>query len=259
MKKYIFAFFVLALFLVACGKQAETGTAEQQKLGGTPEKTEPAKVSDAFKGFMAYKAGSWVEWETQGETTTTMRMEVISFDNGVLRMQTSGNTGGNEFVSQMWMNTNNNYQPSKYVMKSGGQVLCMDVKDAPAANLPDEKNYENNVGIIGTGTYTTPTGKTVSVTKFKDADSKSESWVSGEVPFGLAKTIDPDGKITTVLKDFGTSGAASKISDVEIANCKDVNALMQQAQGAQANTPSNACDYCNQLQGDYKQQCLASC
>jgi hypothetical protein len=82
-------------------------------------------------------------------------------------------------------------------------------------------SYDPNLPDMSYGTYTTPTGKTVNVAKFKQ--QAGEGWVSSQVPIGMVKAIDASGKTTMYLYDFGTSGAHRDISGAEMENCTQVS------------------------------------
>ncbi|MFH1237776.1 MAG: hypothetical protein V1648_05245 [Candidatus Aenigmatarchaeota archaeon] len=119
-----------------------------------------------------------------------------------------------------------------YSLSKFGQItLCNSLTTAPN-NLPVTSDpYEKpttGVTQLGTGTYTTPTGKSVAVTKYRTAIGgiTGEYWYSGQVPFVLVwseTNMTVAGKDVTSkmeLQDFGTSGAISAFTDKNFENCE---------------------------------------
>ena len=120
---------------------------------------------------------------------------------------------------QMWTSASTG-QMVKYVVKTGGQVMCMDIGQAPyepETETPGE--YAPDLA-ESYGTYTVPgNGETVDVAIFEiETGPGSEVWVSSEVPFGTVKVI-ASGTETMSLVNFGTSGAARDISKAEMDDC----------------------------------------
>ena len=226
MKKVLLIMLVVSLLLIAGCKEdgGEAGTA-----------TKAASVGK-YSGFMEWKAGMWAETVSkQGGQTVTMRTELIENSPTLSKFQTTTDVGGQESVMQIWMNPSTQ-KATKYVMKTGGQVLCMAIKDVPQDNVPNKgDSYKADMPGWTIGTYTTPTGKTLAVAKF--SQEAGEYWVSSEVPFGMVKVVQ-DGKTVLSLNDFGTIGAKSKISDAEVEGCTDMSALASKYQQPSAPAPA---------------------
>jgi hypothetical protein len=274
MKKALFVLLILSVLIVGCSG------------GETAEK--PAKTSK-YAGFMEWKAGMWSETVSkQGSQTVTMRTELIENSPTLAKFQMSTETGGQESVMQVWMNPSTQ-KASKYVMKTGDQVLCMNIKDVQGSTVPTKgDSYNADMPGWAPGTYTTPSGKTLVVAKFSQA--AGEYWVSSQVPFGMVKVVQ-GGKTVLSLNDYGTIGAQSKISDEEIAGCTDMSKLAstysapvreapaeEEAAEPAAEEPSEApdyeaeatkwntderatigCDACNGMPPAAKAACLAAC
>jgi len=124
---------------------------------------------------------------------------------------------GEETIVQIWTNTATG-QLVKYVMKAGGQVMCMGQSEYEPPETETPSEYAPDTPDISYGTYPVPgNGETVDVAIF-ESEPGSEVWVSSEVPFGMVKVV-ASGTATMSLYDFGTSGAASDISKAERDNC----------------------------------------
>lgn len=138
-------------------------------------------------------------------------------------------------------NTNRTEPVKMYSLNKLGQlVLCNAVTTKPE-NTPtntdpyayDAANGTHGVTSLGTDSYTTPTGKTVTVVKYKVEMSgtegeywykKGEYWYSIQVPFVLVKsevntTIAGKNATTKMeLQDFGT-GAMSAFTQKDLEKC----------------------------------------
>jgi len=114
--------------------------------------------------------------------------------------------------------------------KIGQIVLCNPINTEPQ-NLPATADpyAKGGAGVtaLGTGTYTTPAGKTVNVNKYKVNTSgmSGEYWYSSQVPFVMVKseinTTVAGKEINTKieLRDFGT-GATSVFKQADFGKCK---------------------------------------
>ena len=177
----------------------------------------------AYTGFMQAAEGQWVEYvissagEEYHQKMENIGQDTVDGKTCIGFEMTMAMPQQGETIVQMWTDAAT-HQPVKYVMKTGGQVICMAVSQSPYG--PPETgtpgSYDPNLPNISYGTYTTPTGKTVNVAKF--AISGGESWVSSQVPFGMVKVV-ASGTTTMSLYDFGTSGAQRDISKAEMENC----------------------------------------
>jgi len=178
-------------------------------------------TTSGYTGFMAPAAGQWAEYVYTNGEESHLKMEYIGQDTVDGKTCTGFEmtvSGEEETIMQIWTEDATG-QAVKYVVKMGGQVICMDVSQSPyeppETETPGE--YEPDLPDITYGTYTTPTGKTVNVAKF--AIDGGETWVSSQVPFGMVKVVDASEETTMYLYDFGTTGAQRDISKTEMENC----------------------------------------
>ena len=178
-------------------------------------------TTSGYTGFMAPATGQWAEYVYTNGEESHLKMEYIGQDTVDGKTCTGFEmtvSGEEETIMQIWTEDATG-QAVKYVVKMGGQVICMDVSQSPyeppETETPGE--YEPDLPDITYGTYTTPTGKTVNVAKF--AIDGGETWVSSQVPFGMVKVVDASEETTMYLYDFGTTGAQRDISKTEMENC----------------------------------------
>ncbi|MBN1543854.1 hypothetical protein JW898_00150 [Candidatus Woesearchaeota archaeon] len=205
MRQTLIILFIALLLLSGCGS------------GAKPAATSANPVK--YSGFMELKAGQWVETVSKhdGQTIKT-RTEVIENSPSVAKFQIITEIGGEETVAQFWLDRTKG-KPTKYLIKSGGDVMCLDVSQMPEGSVPsDGGSYPADRQGITHGTYSTPTGKEVTVARFTTADG--EAWVSSNVPFGLVKVVQ-EGRTVMSLYDFGTIGAKSRIEQSDIDSCED--------------------------------------
>jgi outer membrane lipoprotein-sorting protein len=221
MKKLLLVMLVFSLLLIA-------GCKEEGGEAGTTATKATSSSGGKYSGFMEWKAGMWAETVSkQDGQTITMRTELIENSPSLAKFQMTTDANGQESVMQIWFNPGTN-KATKYVMKAGGQVMCLDIKDVPQENMPSKgEDYDADLPGWTTGTYTTPTGKTLAVAKF--SQEGGEYWVSSEVPFGMVKAV-VNGKTVLSLNDFGAIGAKSKISESEIEGCTDLSKLASKYQ-----------------------------
>lgn len=163
----------------------------------------------------------WAEWISNDMTT---KIAIVEKNNGIIRYQMETTMDGMDFVSQIWYDENTK-EVNKYVSKTNDMVICFEGDQTEMPNPEGDEQYVGQIPELGYGTYTTPTGKTVSVAKFES--SEGEYWISDKVPFGLVK-ISLGKEDQLILNDFGMSGAINKITDMDIANCQDLNAMIPQ-------------------------------
>lgn len=117
-----------------------------------------------------------------------------------------------------------------YSLSRFGQIVLCNAITAAPQNLPGESDpYAKGgegVTYLGTGTYTTPTSKTVSVSKYLVATGNitGEYWYSSKVPFSIVRSETNTtvvGKLITAkteLQDFG-KGAASAFKQQDFDKC----------------------------------------
>jgi len=215
----VIALLLAIALLPACGPNGggEGGAGEggMPPGGGTPSE---------YTGFMLPSEGQWVEYVMAGEGENLhQKMEYIGQDTVdgktcigfemTMAMPQQGET-----IMQMWTDAAT-HQLVKYVMKTGGQVICMDIGQSPYEPPETEtpSQYNPSLPDISYGTYTIPgTGGTVTVAIFDVPGG--EVWVSSQVPFGTVKVI-ASGTTAMSLYNFGTSGAVRDISKAEMENC----------------------------------------
>jgi hypothetical protein len=217
----VIALLLAITLLPACGSGGggEGGSGE----GGTLPSGGDGTPSE-YTGFMLPAEGQWVEYVMAGEGENLhQKMEYIGQDTidgktcigfeMTMAMPQQGET-----IVQMWTDAAT-HQLVKYVMKTGGQVICMDIGQSPYEPPETETpgQYDPSLPDISYGTYTIPgTGGTVTVAIFDVPGG--EVWVSSQVPFGTVKVI-ASGTTTMSLYNFGTSGAQRDISKAEMENC----------------------------------------
>lgn len=218
----VIALLLAITLLPACGpgEGGEGGAGEggMPPGGGTPSE---------YTGFMLPSEGQWVEYvmADEGENfhqkiehigqDTVDGKTCIGFEM-TMAMPQQGET-----IVQMWTDAAT-HRLVKYVMKTGGQVICMDIAQSPYEPPETEtpSQYNPSLPDISYGTYTIPgTGGTVTAAIFDVPGG--EVWVSSQVPFGTVKVI-ASGTITMSLYNFGTSGAQRDISKAEMENCMEM-------------------------------------
>jgi len=220
----VVALLLTITLLPACGPSGggEGGAGE----GGTLPSGGDGTPSE-YTGFILPTEGQWVEYVMADEGENFhQKMEHIGQDTVdgktcigfemTIAMPQQGET-----IVQMWTDAAT-HQLVKYVMKTGGQVMCMDIGQSPY-ELPETETpsqYNPSLPDISYGTYTIPgTGGTVTVAIFDVPGG--EVWVSSQVPFGTVKVV-ASGTTTMSLYNFGTSGAQRDISKAEMENCMEM-------------------------------------
>jgi hypothetical protein len=137
-------------------------------------------------------------------------------------LETESVIDGDSTATQIWLDKSTG-EVVLFLIKTGGLVMRMDITASQDTDIPGEDDpwEEPSAKESGTGTYTTPTGKTVNVTKYTLTTTRGtdEYWVSSEVPFGEVKDIS-DGEVYMELYDFGFSGAQRSISREEAENAE---------------------------------------
>jgi len=192
--------------------------------------------SDIYTGFLNPKPGAWSEimFIDQGGKGSLQRSVYLGEKTieGVLTygIEIDSNVSGNtNDILQIWLDKKSD-KAVKIVSKSkkNNEVVCVNESFMkllvpsfesflPAAFTPARYSSMNQYTY---GTFTTETGKTIQIAKFVD-ENKTEIWVSSEVPFGIIKAVNTENnKVVAYLRDFGLTGAKSKISETEMTNCK---------------------------------------
>ena len=204
--------------------------------------TKPAHgIVSPYTGFMKLNKGAWTEVVTVSsgkefhQKTIYLGQEKVEGELANRIEFDGSNEDGSHYVVQLWIT-----EPGQNIVKAASKgfqgtqdTYCITKSmierfmpnlqsQVPPTETP--KQYDPHLPDIDYGTYTTPTGKTVSVAKFKGG--VGEGWVSSQVPFGLVKTIDTSvnpPQTTSYLYDFGVSGGQPQLSDEEISHCKTFN------------------------------------
>ncbi len=214
----VIALLLAITLLPACGGGGAGGGGGQE--GGGEGDGAPSE----YTGFILPTEGQWVDYVMAGEGEDFhQKMECIGQDTVdgktcigfemTMAMPQQGET-----IVQMWTDAAT-HQLVKYVMKTGGQVICMDIGSSsyepPETETPSQ--YDPSLPGISYGTYPVPgSGETVTVAIFDVPGG--EVWVSSQVPFGTVKVI-ASGTTAMYLYNFGTSGAHRDISKAEMENC----------------------------------------
>ncbi len=224
MKKLLIMFGLVAVLLLFMGC-TETKTQKNETENNTeitpPEPVEEVIPDTSFKGFMTWEKGIWVEWKSNEGLNTNMA--IVDISEGIIKFQTETTIEGQEAISQIWYNETT-MTVTKFVSKTQGTVVCFDtISDTQTETLKEDEAYIGLTPEMGYGTYTTTTGKTVDVAKFKTPEG--EYWVSEEVPFGIVKVTDGTNDLM-YLNDFGISDAENKITSEDLANCQDLSSMV---------------------------------
>ena len=239
-----FAYPILAILVIAsvlasgCVQQgAPEGTGGADNQGGqqggqasppqNPPQTPPASPP-------ALQPGAWSK---VAMTTTsakpiefTYKSVEVTLNNIVYSgIETETSTGGDSLV--IWEKGKETSGGKIYSLSKIGQLtLCNAITTEPT-NMPSTKDpYANGaegVTSLGTGTYTTPTGKTVAVNKYKydKAGVTGEYWYSSQVPFVIVKSetnmtvVGREVNTKMELQDFGT-GATSAFAQKDFEKCE---------------------------------------
>jgi len=215
-KEFLPGIFSITLVLLAIFMNGCIGGDEEEETIGTGETSGIGMIA-------SLKTGSWAEYTLSdggkgknkffGEDTWQGRKCIVMEYESLP-------PGGSHTIMQTWLD------------KSTGQLVVMFLKedgvvsrfDPTGTGIPNQEipgEIPVNAQKIGTDKYTTPTGKTVKVTKYSVTTpyGTSEEWTSDEVPFGDVKSIS-NGVVDLALYDFGFSGAVRGISRQEAENAK---------------------------------------
>ncbi len=169
-------------------------------------------------GFASMKAGSWAEMvDADGSHE---RFEFLGTDSykgtDCYIIEFDSTTNDKKESTQIWMNKSTSQGVLMVLKDSSGDITKMELTSSMPQSVPTGETPVNSTK-IGTDKYTTPTGKTVNVTKYQTqtAAGQSETWISAQVPFGQVKDL-LNGTVTSQLYDYGTSGAVRDISKSEM-------------------------------------------
>ena len=209
LKVFSVAFALMALLFVGCGGDDDDD--DSGDLVG-PD----GEAGAGYLGLSSMQAGAWSEYTDS--SGNRFRMEYLGTDtyNGIdcFIVEYEYDSDEGTIISQIWLNKTT-FESVLYVIKQGALLMKMDISQVPevvAETSDSEDNSSDGTVTVGTETYTTPTGKSVKATVYQDGSG--ESWISGEVPFGMVKTVY-NGEVNSELYDFGSSGATRDISKAE--------------------------------------------
>jgi hypothetical protein len=173
-----------------------------------------------YQGFPEMQGGEWAEYTAPDATKVRyeyLGMDTISGQQCYL-IELEVEALGEKVISQIWVDKET-AETVLYVIKQADMVLKMDIAAMPtessdvaegtSGETPDKYSPGEEKAVE---TYKTPTGKEVKAAVF--TANSEETWVSGEVPFGLVKVVS-GGKVMLELFDFSFSGAERDISKQE--------------------------------------------
>jgi hypothetical protein len=216
---------ILACVLVSCGKDKseKDKTAKSTEATGTNEKAEKGMT----KGLDSMKPNSYVEYDNPGGTINKMKFFVDTWEGKDCTIMETETKGSDLLsINQSWLDKSTG-KAVLFVTKINGKVMRMDINKMPtqsntnAANPKFKPEIPPQAKQMGEDKYTTPTGKTVKVVKYKleMPGGSMETWISDEVPFGTVKVMT-NGVASMSLRDFGFSGAQRAITKQEAENAQ---------------------------------------
>lgn len=200
-------FILMACLLVGCGGDDDD---DDDVIG-------PDGGEGLFLGLTSMAAGSWAEHTDSDDNRFRMEYHGTDTYNGresyVVEFEVDSDSG--TVVSQIWIEKATG-ESILYVIKQGELLMRLDVSQVPevaAGAAASEEDQASTSEKIGVETYTTPTGKSVQATVYRQ--DGEDIWISSEVPFGMVKSG------STSLYDFGSSGAQRNISRAEAENAEE--------------------------------------
>jgi hypothetical protein len=203
----IFSVFLMASLLAACGNDDE--------LMGSDAET-------GYGGFPA--AGAWSEYIicSSGEK---FRLESVGTDtlDGYGCLLVEYESAGDGVVVQIWLEKAAS-QPALLFMKQGSRVFVMGMAGfTDVLQMVSEDSAPTKAMKVGTGRYTTDTGKTVDTVEYNldTSEGPNELWVSAQVPFSQVETRK-NGTPITKLYDFGTAGSSRDISKQDAEDAQSI-------------------------------------
>jgi len=237
-----FAYPILAILVIAsvlasgCVQQgAPEGTGGAENQGGQQGgQTNPPPAPPASPPVMQPGAWSKVAMTTTSAKAIEFTYKSVEVTLGSIvysGIETETSTGGDSLVLWEKGKATGAGGVKIYSLSKVGQLtLCNAITTEPS-NMPGTQDpYANGaegVTSLGTGTYTTPTGKTVSVNKYKydKAGMIGEYWYSSQVPFVIVKSetnttvVGREVNTKMELQDFGT-GATSAFAQKDFEKCE---------------------------------------
>lgn len=207
---------LIACLFISCGKKSEKS--ETAKSAKTEEKA----MKGATKAFGDMKSGAWAEYTgPEGGIQKMKYFEDTWEGKQCYIIETESQSPQMLATNQSWIDKSTG-KGVLFLTKIGGKVMRTDINQGPNATVDTDRvspgsNVPSLTNKIGEDKYTTPTGKTVKVVKYKvslPTGDSVESWSSDEVPFKNVQVIS-NGSPTLALRDFGDSGAERAITKQE--------------------------------------------
>lgn len=240
-----FAYPILAILVIASvlasgcvqqGANGGTGGAENQGGQQGGQTNPPQNPPTAPPSPSVLQPGAWSK---VAMTTTSAKAIEFTYKSVEVTLgsivytgiETETSTGGDSLV--LWekgKDTSVGGVKIYSLSKVGQLTLCNAITTEPTNTPNTQDPYANGaegVTSLGTGTYTTPTGKTVSVNKYKYDKSgmTGEYWYSSQVPFVIVKSetnttvVGREVNTKMELQDFGT-GATSAFAQKDFEKCE---------------------------------------
>jgi hypothetical protein len=225
----LFAVMLLALVLASgCVQQPAPGNGNQTNQSNANPQPNPSPAPAGLK------TGDWSRVEVATTSATPVEFTYISVlveINGAqyTGMETQTVSGSSMVVWENGKLSNDTSVKMFSLTKFGTIVLCNALTHEPQNLLGNEDPYAkggDGITSLGTGSFTTKTGKTVAMNKYfvQSGGISGEFWYSNQVPFALVKSetnTTVTGKLITAkteLQDFG-SGATSAFASKDFEKC----------------------------------------
>ncbi|MEM1579163.1 MAG: hypothetical protein QXN34_05550 [Archaeoglobaceae archaeon] len=221
---YIFTAILLVALLAFCTQPSEKPVTTPSATTPPPTpQTTPATPTDllsVYKGFKDMQKGEWAQWKSDNQVITYVFVGKETINGKTASgIEFSSEFQGRRAAIQIWISEDGS--AVKYVAKFPEGVFCVPLtfvqtKNVPSSSTPEEytpKKISEMRYELGKHTVS---GKIINVVKI--FFGKNETWISGEVPFGMVKMMS-EGKTILELIDFG-AGKSAEISLSEVLNCK---------------------------------------
>ena len=204
------------------------GTPPQPTTTGAPPTTAPTTAAPGTGKELGeiiepiYENRMWSAYTvtTEGEKVDMSRKFFDDTDIYISEMEMVAQ--GMNIAVQIWYREGKTFcegEQLKMVMQMGGITYCVPSISQENMEQYSEVQYEpeeyDTYTVVRETTYTTPSGKTVTVVVVKDEEN--EWWFSNEVPFSVVRVVT-EGNETLILTDFGFD-ARRTISREDGENC----------------------------------------
>jgi len=209
---------LLAFLFISCGKKSEKSEAAKST------KTEEKVMKDTTKAFGDMKSGAWAEYTGPEGGIQKMKYFEDTWEGKECYIIETESQGPQMLATnQSWIDKSTG-KGVLFVTKFGDKIMRTDITQTPASKIDTSEKFKPESEVskitekIGEDKYTTPTGKTVKVVKYKASiitGESVESWVSDEVPFKNVQIISA-GSPNLTLRDFGSSGSQRAITKQEV-------------------------------------------